>query len=268
MAQINGPALSLEKARNYPRAVAMEPVVHLRAAVSLLGRFPALAGVDLDVQPGEIVLVQGPNGAGKTTLLRTCSGLLPVVSGEAVVLGFDLQDRTARRSLRRHVGLLGHATGLYDDLTVADNVRFWAKASGASDVDATAAMAELGLDGRLATVVVARLSAGQRRRTSIAAMVARRPRLWLLDEPHAGLDQAGRDVVDNLLRAAPAAGAPVLVASHELDRAQALASRTVTIAGGAIQPGPTVLASTTSQLRRERRQNEGVAVEEVVAGAP
>jgi heme ABC exporter ATP-binding subunit CcmA len=212
----------------------MEPVVHLRAAVSLLGRFPALAGVDLDVQRGEILLVQGPNGAGKTTLLRTCAGLLPVVSGEADVLGFDLRDRGARRAVRRHIGLLGHTTGLYDDLTVADNVRFWAKASGASDVDATAAMAALGVDGRLSSVVVARLSAGQRRRASIAAMVARRPRLWLLDEPHAGLDQTGRDVIDGLLRSAAAAGATVLVASHELDRAKAIADRTVTIAGGTI----------------------------------
>src|SRR4051812_8057684 len=222
----------------------MEPVVHLRAAVSLLGRFPALAGVDLDVQPGEILLVQGPNGAGKTTLLRTCSGLLPVVSGEAVVLGFDLQDRTARRSLRRHVGLLGHATGLYDDLTVADNVRFWAKASGASDADATAAMAELGLDGRLASVVVARLSAGQRRRTSIAAMLARRPELWLLDEPHAGLDQAGRDLIDDLVHDAAGKGATVLLASHEHDRAEALAGRIVTIAGGTIAAPPDVVPGT------------------------
>ena len=226
----------------------MEPVVHLRAAVSLLGRFPALAGVDLDVQRGEILLVQGPNGAGKTTLLRTCAGLLPVVSGDASVLGFDLRDRAARRAVRRHIGLLGHTTGLYDDLTVADNVRFWAKASGASDLDATAAMAALGVDGRLASVIVARLSAGQRRRASIAAMVARRPRLWLLDEPHAGLDQAGRDVIDGLLRAAASAGATVVIASHELDRAQAIADRTVTIAGGAVQP----------DLVRE----------EVVAGAP
>jgi heme ABC exporter ATP-binding subunit CcmA len=220
----------------------MEPVVHLRATVSLLGRFPALAGVDLDVQRGEILLVQGPNGAGKTTLLRTCAGLLPVVSGEADVLGFDLRDSRARRAVRRHIGLLGHSTGLYDDLTVADNVRFWAKASGASDADASAAMTALGLDGRLASVVVARLSAGQRRRASIAAMVARRPRLWLLDEPHAGLDQAGRDVIDDLLRSAAAAGATVLIASHELDRAKAIAARTVTIAGGAIQPEPELKA--------------------------
>src|SRR3954470_20306789 len=153
----------------------MEPVVHLRAAVSLLGRFPALAGVDLDVQPGEIVLVQGPNGAGKTTLLRTCAGLLPVVSGEAVVLGYDLAHGADRRAVRRHVGLLGHATGLYEDLTVADNVRFWAKAVRAEPAQADAALARLGLDGRLKDVTVAKLSAGQRRRTSIAAMLARRP---------------------------------------------------------------------------------------------
>jgi ABC-type multidrug transport system ATPase subunit len=59
----------------------MEPVVHLRSAVSVLGRFPALAGVDLDVAAGEIVHLQGPNGAGKTTLLRACAGLVPIVAG-------------------------------------------------------------------------------------------------------------------------------------------------------------------------------------------
>jgi heme ABC exporter ATP-binding subunit CcmA len=210
----------------------MEPAVHLRAAVSLLGRFPALAGIDLDVARGEIVLFQGPNGAGKTTLLRACAGLVAVVGGEAVVLGHDL--RADRRAVRRRVGLLSHATGLYDDLTVADNVRFWARAAGAPAADADAAMARLGLDGRLRDIPVAKLSAGQRRRTSIAAMIARRPELWLLDEPHAGLDQAGRDLVDGLVRDAAAAGATVLVASHELERASSLAGRTVTIAGGMV----------------------------------
>jgi heme ABC exporter ATP-binding subunit CcmA len=214
----------------------MEPVVRLRSTVSLLGRFPALAGVDLDVQRGEIVLIQGPNGAGKSTLLRTLAGLVPVTSGEAVVLDHDLTDPRHRKALRRHVGLLGHATFLYDDLTVADNVRFWARACHADVADGEGAMAALGLDGRLADVVVARLSAGQRRRASIAAMIARRPQLWLLDEPHAGLDAEARDVVDDLVRQAAAKGATVVIASHELDRAAALASRTVAIAGGAIQP--------------------------------
>src|SRR2546421_5049029 len=216
--------------------VVKDQVVHLRAAVSLLGRFPALAGLDLDVARGEVLLVQGPNGAGKTTLLRTCAGLLPVVSGEALALGCDLRVAADRRAIRRRVGLLAHTTGLYDDLTVADNVRFWAKACGATRTEADAALAALGLDGRLADVVVAKLSAGQRRRTSIAALVARRPELWLLDEPHAGLDEAGRDVVDRLVRSAAVAGATVIVASHELDRAGAIADRTVTIAGGTVTP--------------------------------
>jgi heme ABC exporter ATP-binding subunit CcmA len=211
----------------------MQPVVHLRAAVSLLGRYPALAGVDLDVAPGEVVLLQGPNGAGKTTLLRACAGLVPFVDGEAEVLGCDL--RRDRRAVRRRVGLLGHDTGLYDDLTVADNVRFWARAAGATRAEADAAMHRLGLDGRLADIAVARLSTGQRRRTSIAVMVARRPELWLLDEPHAGLDQTARDVVDQLVRDAVAAGATVVLASHELERAAGVAPRTVTLAGGVVR---------------------------------
>jgi len=210
----------------------MEPVIHFRGAVALLGRFPALAGVDLDVEPGEILLLRGPNGAGKTTLLRVCAGLVPVVAGTALVLGHDLA--TDRRSVRTEVGLLGHTTGLYDDLTVADNVRFWARAGGAAASEADAALARMGVDGRLLHVAVSRLSAGQRRRTSLAAMVARRPRLWLLDEPHAALDQAGRDLVDGLMADAVAAGATVLFASHDLDRAAAVASRSVTVAGGIV----------------------------------
>lgn len=220
----------------------MDPVVHLRDAVTLLGRFPALAGIDLDVAAGEIVLLRGPNGAGKTTLLRTCAGLLPVARGEASVLGHDLTDRRAARALRPRVGLLGHATGLYEELTVSDNVRFWGRAAGAPSADIDAAMSACGLDGRLASLPVARCSAGQRRRTSLACLVARRPELWLLDEPHAGLDQQGRDLLDDLVRGAVAAGATAVLSSHELDRAEALAHRVVTITGGTTDIMPVAAA--------------------------
>jgi heme ABC exporter ATP-binding subunit CcmA len=208
----------------------MELVVHFRAAVALLGRFPALAGLDLDVAQGQIVHLRGQNGAGKTTFLRACAGLVPVVEGSAQVLGCDI--RRNPRAVRRRVGLLGHATGLYDDLTVAENVRFWGRATKAAPADIAAALALVGMDGRLRDVGVSKLSAGQRRRTSLACLLARRPELWLLDEPHAGLDRAARDLVDDLVRQAVAQGATVVLSSHELDRAHSLADRTVEIAGG------------------------------------
>jgi heme ABC exporter ATP-binding subunit CcmA len=214
----------------------MDPVVVLRSAVCLLGRFPALAGVDLDVASGEVVHVRGPNGAGKTTLLRALAGLVAVTGGGAEVLGHDL--RRDRKAVSRSVGYLGHATGLYDDLTVADNVRFWTRAAHRSAVDADAALARLGLDGRLAHVPVVRLSAGQRRRTSLAVLVARAPRLWLLDEPHAGLDADARDVLDGLVREAVLLGGTVVLVSHELERAAALAGRTVLLSGGRVVPAP------------------------------
>jgi len=212
-------------------------VVHLRAAVSLLGRFPALAGVDLDVEKGEVVLVQGPNGAGKTTLLRACAGLVAVADGEASVLGYDL--RRDRRSVRRHVALLGHATGLYDDLTVADNLHFVARAArthGRASVEE--ALERLGLAGRLASVQVARLSAGQRRRVAVASLLLRPADLWLLDEPHAGLDADGRTRLDRLITEASTAGTTVLLASHELERVRPLATRVVTMAGGQVTSTP------------------------------
>ena len=164
----------------------MAPVVHFRNAVALAGRFPALAGVDLSLDQGEVVVVVGANGAGKTSLLRACAGLLPVTSGEATVLGVDLT--TDHTSVRRYVGLLGHAAPLYDDLSAAENVQFAVRALGLPVQRADEALERLGLTGRLRTTPAGRLSAGQRRRAALAALLARRPALWLLDEPHAGLD--------------------------------------------------------------------------------
>jgi heme ABC exporter ATP-binding subunit CcmA len=204
-------------------------VVRLRSVVCLLGRFPALAGVDLDVGEGEIVLLSGANGAGKTTLLRLLAGLVPLYSGTAAVLGHDLA--VDRRAARRELALVGHETFCYDDLTVRENLRFSARAAGCDAAEADAAMERLGLVA-LAGVVHRRLSAGQRRRLSLAVALARSPRLLLLDEPHAGLDAEGREVLDGVLRAAPAEGRTVLLASHELARARTLAAREVVLVAG------------------------------------
>ena len=158
-------------------------VVCLRSVVCLLGRFPALTGLDLTVDEGEIVLLSGPNGAGKTTLLKVLAGLVPIHSGAAEVLGFDLS--VDRKGARRSLALVGHDTGCYDDLTVAENLRFYARASGRSTDRVDAVLGQLGLE-RLGGVTHARLSAGQRRRLSLAVALVRDPKLLLLYCPNCG----------------------------------------------------------------------------------
>lgn len=212
----------------------MDNVVELNGVVAVLGGFPALAGADLTVERGEVLLLQGPNGAGKTSLLRVCAGLLPIERGNGRVLGMDVTSE--RERIRSRVGLLGHTNGLYLDLTVSQNIRFWASTVGATDAEVTGAMSRMRLDGRLAGVKAEKLSAGQRRRTALASLIVRRAELWLLDEPHAGLDAAGRDEIDAVLRDAVASGATVIVSSHEHERAQALATRIVTVDGGTVVP--------------------------------
>lgn len=206
--------------------------VDLEGVVVLLGQFPALAGLDLVVAPGEAVLLQGPNGAGKSTLLRLCAGLQRVERGRAFVLGMDLLGD--RRPVRSRVGLVGQQSMLYEDLTVLENSRFWGRAIGASEREQSAALERMCIDSRLHDVAIRHLSTGQKRRVSLAITIARRPQLWLLDEPHAGLDQLGRDLVDGLIEDAKSAGGSVLVASHELERVRPVVDRQMTLSGGMI----------------------------------
>jgi heme ABC exporter ATP-binding subunit CcmA len=213
------------------------PVVELEDAVAVLGSFPALAGASIRIDEGEIVLLRGPNGAGKTTLLRVCAGLVPIVRGSGRILGLDLMGE--RDAIRRHVGVLGHQNGLYLDLTVGENIRFWGATVGASDDETRAAMVRLGVGDRLVDVPVRKLSAGQKRRTALACLVARRAQLWLLDEPHAGLDASARDELDDTLRQAATSGATIVVASHELERAGSLATRTVDVVAGQVHEDAT-----------------------------
>jgi heme ABC exporter ATP-binding subunit CcmA len=211
----------------------MSLVVDFRDAVVVFNGFPALAGATFQVTRGEVVLLQGPNGAGKTTLLRACAGLLPVVRGDANVLGVDLC--VDRQSVRARVGLLGHANGLFADLTIRENILFWAQVIGASTDEVNATMHRMGIDGRIGEQKVSLLSAGQKRRCALACLVVRRAELWLLDEPHAGLDAKGRDEIDAIIREASSFGATVLIASHELERTKGLATRSVFVVAGQVQ---------------------------------
>jgi heme ABC exporter ATP-binding subunit CcmA len=219
----------------HPRSMvakAMAPAVHFHSAVALVGRFPALSGVDLTVVPGEVVVAVGPNGAGKTSLLRACAGLLAVTSGDAEVLGCDL--RKGRTDVRVRVGLLGHDAALYDELNAVEHVRFAVRGARQSTEAVEPALERLGLVGRLRTTPVGRLSAGQRRRVALASLVARSPELWLLDEPHAGLDATARDLLAELVEEQASRGAAVLMSSHEPELAVPMADRVVSLVGGRI----------------------------------
>ncbi|MGA2528720.1 MAG: heme ABC exporter ATP-binding protein CcmA [Acidimicrobiales bacterium] len=214
----------------------MTPAVRLHEAVALAGRFPLLAGACLEVSEGEVVHLRGPNGAGKTSLLKVLAGLLAVHSGEASVLGRDLV--ADRRAVRREVGMLGHESFLYEELTVEENLRFAVRAARRPEKAIADVLDQLGFAGRLAATPVGRCSAGQRRRASLAVLVARGARLWLLDEPHAGLDQEGRDLLDELLVGSRVAGRTVVFASHEHERAEAISDRIIHLAGGRVVEPP------------------------------
>ena len=211
-------------------------VVKLEGLVALLEGFPALTGVDLAVTAGEIVFVKGPNGAGKTTLLHLCAGLIQPKEGKGQILGHDLSSE--RTAIRKKVGLLSHSSGLYRDLTVLENITFWTQIAGVekSEIDSRIswALERMELDNKLQNQKARSLSVGQKRRASLAVFIVRRPDLWLMDEPHAGLDQEGRQVVDDLIKESVRAGATVIVASHDLERVLNLATRVVTLSGGAV----------------------------------
>jgi ABC-type transport system involved in cytochrome c biogenesis ATPase subunit len=132
------------------------------------------------------------------------------------------------------VGLLGHAKGLFLDLTARENLTFWSNMVGASRSECDEAMDRMGLTGALGDRRVVSLSAGQKRRVALASLVVRRAELWLLDEPHTSLDERGRDELDAVLREAATSGATIVLASHEVERARTLSSRVVTVTGGRV----------------------------------
>jgi heme ABC exporter ATP-binding subunit CcmA len=198
----------------------------------MVSGFPLLSGVDVEMRTSSLTVLVGANGAGKTSLLRLLAGLIGLSAGEGSVLGMDLAT-VDRRQLRRRVGWLGHEGSFYDDLTVAENLNFAAKALGRPTDELSTVLDRVDLTGRRDTVAK-QLSAGQRRRLGLAWLLLRRPELWLLDEPYASLDDDGRTFFDALLGEVIERGATVVVSAHDPLRSTQLRPRTLTMAGGRI----------------------------------
>src|SRR5579864_806309 len=211
--------------------------VRLDSIAQRLGVRWALRGVSLVVEPGELVAVVGHNGSGKTTLLRVISTALRPTRGSGSVFGADL--RKEPNGVRAEVSMLTHATGLYDDLTAAENLEFAQRMSGVP-VDQLVIAEALDRVGMLphAHARVRSFSSGMQRRVAVARLQLRPWRLLLLDEPYNSLDADGVELVDELLAATRARGGAALVVLHDVERGRASFDRVVELEEGRIAVGP------------------------------
>jgi len=156
--------------------------------------YTALSDVSLDLEPGERLLLLGPNGAGKSTFIRVFAGLMRPTQGKALVAGLPA------RSTRAQVGVVGHATHLYEELSAAENLRLYAELYGVVQAGSRVSemLEQVGV-GRLANEQVGRLSRGQQQRVALARALLHDPDVLLLDEPDTGLDVGAFEMLERLL---------------------------------------------------------------------
>jgi ABC-2 type transport system ATP-binding protein len=192
----------------------MKNVVVVRDLVVVRGEREVLPGISLDVSAGVTGLL-GPSGCGKTTLMRSLVGVQQVRSGTVEVLG----EPAGSAALRTRIGYVTQAASVYDDLTVGENLSFFAKVLGVDRASADEAIGSVGLDDHR-DQVVGRLSGGQRSRVSLAVALLGTPDLLVLDEPTVGLDPVLRRDLWELFHAIADGGAAVLVSSHVMDEAE------------------------------------------------
>ncbi len=196
----------------------------------------AVVDVDLDVAEGELVALLGPNGAGKSTTLRMLTTLLDPTAGRAEVAGFDVT--ADRDEVRRRIGYVGQGSGAGHNQRVRDELvtqgRCYGMTRQASDARANELLAALDLDD-LATRKVSTLSGGQRRRLDIALGLVHRPPLLFLDEPTTGMDPQSRaNLWDHILRLRESMGTTIVLTTHYLEEADAMAERVIVIDRGTV----------------------------------
>jgi ABC-2 type transport system ATP-binding protein len=193
--------------------------VRVEGLAKSFGSIRALDGVSLTVPTGQIYGLLGPNGAGKTTLIRSLVGLITAEAGTVTVLGRRMPDR----EILATVGYMPQSPALYADLSVEENVRFFASVHGLGREDrargATEALELVDLAARRHSVV-ATLSGGMRQRVSLACAVVHRPRLLLLDEPTVGVDPQLRAELWERFARMSGEGTTIIVSSHVMDEAE------------------------------------------------
>jgi ABC-2 type transport system ATP-binding protein len=189
--------------------------VEVENLTRVFGSFIAVDGITFRVRKGQIFGFLGPNGAGKSTTIRMLTGILPPTSGTGRVYGFDMQ--TERRQIKHSIGYMSQKFSLYEDLTVRENLEFFAGIYGATDVNWAVQVCRL---GSVIDMLCASLSAGLRQRTALACAVVHHPPIVFLDEPTAGVDPASRRAFWELIYTLARDGVTVFVSTHYMDEAE------------------------------------------------
>jgi polar amino acid transport system ATP-binding protein len=228
---------------------AAEPMVRIRGLRKAFGEHTVLHGIDLDVQPSQVVVVIGPSGSGKSTLLRCCNGLEQPDGGRVDICGHTLTDagrmlgEAALNQLREDVGMVFQSFNLFPHLSVLDNITVGPrKVRGTprqqAQDEALALLEKVGL-AQKTDAMPASLSGGQKQRVAIARALAMRPKVMLFDEPTSALDPELVGEVLQVMKLLATEGMTMLVVTHEMDFARDVADVVVVMDGGAIvESGP------------------------------
>jgi ABC-2 type transport system ATP-binding protein len=194
------------------------PVIYVDELTRKFGDFTAVDHVSFEVNAGEIVGYLGPNGCGKTTTIRMLLGLLAPTAGSATVLGFDAFRQT--EDVRVRAGYMSQKFAIYDDLTVWENLQFYAGVYGINDpAQIRDTLAHVGLTGH-ENALTRDLSAGWRQRLALGIALVHKPKLLFLDEPTSGVDPNARRAFWDLIYDLAAEGVTILVTTHYMDEAE------------------------------------------------
>jgi heme exporter protein A len=208
-------------------------MITVKKLVKRFGLKTVLRGVDFEVQPGEFVALLGPNGAGKTTFLRILASLSRPSLGQVKIAGYNLPNEAAE--VRARLGVVSHLPLLYGDLTAEENLRFYARMYNIPEAELriTEVLEMVGLDARRRDLVRT-FSRGMQQRLAIGRAVLHDPDVVLFDEPYTGLDQDASAMLDEVLQTVAAKGRTVVMTSHDLARAEDLATRFDILSRGVI----------------------------------
>ncbi len=210
----------------------VERTVRLEHVWKFYGDYAALRDYTLTVTEGSCCALLGRNGAGKTTLLRILAGLSPFQRGQIRLFGAAPRSENARQD----IGFLGHGIGVYEDLSARENLMFFARIAGVAGASKVAAewLERVGL-AKVAGMPVRQFSRGMRQRLALARTFLHAPRLLLLDEPFTSLDDRAIAMLSELLQEARKAGATIILSTHQLREALAIASHVALVENGRLR---------------------------------